>query len=83
MATLKELGKVREETEELTRCRISGPTAGRQLRIAAIGMPSPPLPSTRSADLQSVSDRAELRPEHTMRTNCAISDAFVRYYVIA
>ena len=42
MATFQESGKVRVEIEELTRWRISGPTAGRQLLIAVMGMPSTP-----------------------------------------
>ena len=42
MATFQKSGKVRVDMEELTRCRISGPTAGRQLLIAANGMSSAP-----------------------------------------
>ena len=42
MTTFQASGKVTVEMDELIRWRMSGPTAGRQLLIAMIGMPSTP-----------------------------------------
>ena len=39
--------------------------------------------STVRVNAIAIVEDTELRPEHTMRTKCAISDAFVPYCVIA